>query len=185
MVAKAIHKQSGRKRKLLAINCAAIPENLLESELFGHKEGAFTGASSNKVGLFEIGDKGTVLLNEVDKMPLPLQSKLLRVLEEKEIMPLGATVTKEMDVLFLAATNRDLAQEVEDEKFAPDLHQRLSAEIICDPQAVGNPRGWTGERVADAQGVRPGFSSRGVSRRGGQTEQRCQDDAAGDPPRYR
>jgi Nif-specific regulatory protein len=126
LVASGIHYQSQRRDKMfVAQNCAALPENLLESELFGHKRGSFTGADSDKKGLFEIADRGTLFLDEVGEMPLSLQSKLLRVLQEGTIRPLGATAEHKVDVRIVCATNRDLAAEVEKGTFRQDLYYRL------------------------------------------------------------
>jgi Nif-specific regulatory protein len=126
LVASAVHYQSRRKDKLfVAQNCAAMPENLLESELFGHKKGAFTGADQDKKGLFELADGGTMFLDEIGEMPLSLQSKLLRVLQEGEIRPLGSGVTKTIDVRIVAATNRKLEDEVKAGRFRQDLYYRL------------------------------------------------------------
>ena len=126
LIAAAVHYRSRRRDKLfVAANCAAVPENLLESELFGHKKGAFTGAHEEKKGLFEIADGGTLFLDEVTEMPLSLQSKLLRALQEGEIRPIGATQEKRVNVRIVAATNRNLEKEVEGGRFREDLYYRL------------------------------------------------------------
>jgi transcriptional regulator with GAF, ATPase, and Fis domain len=126
VIASAIHYQGKRREKLfVAQNCAAVPENLLESELFGHKKGAFTGADHDKKGLFEIADGGTLFLDEIGEMSLNLQAKLLRVLQEGEIRPVGATTSKAVDVRIICATNRSLEKEVEKGTFRHDLFYRL------------------------------------------------------------
>ena len=126
LVAASVHYRSKRRDKLfVGQNCAAMPENLLESELFGHKKGAFTGAHEEKKGLFEIADGGTLFLDEVTEMPLSLQSKLLRVLQEGEIRAIGATQEKRVNVRIVAATNRNLEKEVAEGRFREDLYYRL------------------------------------------------------------
>jgi len=125
-VARAIHQMSARKeRNFIKLNCAAIPTGLLESELFGHEKGAFTGAVSQKVGRLELADKGTLLLDEVGEIPLELQPKLLRVLQDQEFERLGGTKTIRVDVRLIAASNRDLARAVEEKEFRSDLFYRL------------------------------------------------------------
>jgi Nif-specific regulatory protein len=127
LFASAIHYRSQRRDKLfVAQNCAAFPENLLESELFGHKRGAFTGATEEKKGLFEVADGGTLFLDEVGEMPLSLQAKLLRVLQEGEIRPIGASAARRVNVRIVAATNRNLEKEVAEGRFREDLYYRLT-----------------------------------------------------------
>jgi DNA-binding NtrC family response regulator len=130
LVAKAIHYQSQRADKsFVTINCAALPENLLESELFGHVKGSFTGAVKDKDGLFKVADGGTFFLDEVGMTSPAIQVKLLRALEEKEITPVGGTNPIKVDVRLIAATNADLEQEVKLGNFRPDLYYRLN--VIC------------------------------------------------------
>ena len=125
-VARAIHNMSRRAdRNFIKLNCAAIPTGLLESELFGHEKGAFTGAVSQKLGRLELADKGTLLLDEIGDIPLELQPKLLRVLQDQEFERLGGTKTIRVDVRLIAATNRDLARAVEEKEFRSDLFYRL------------------------------------------------------------
>jgi two-component system, NtrC family, response regulator AtoC len=126
-LAKAIHFNSNRKgKRFISVNCAALPETLLESELFGYKRGAFTGADGEKVGLFEEADGGTFFLDEIGDMPLSIQVKLLRVIEEKEVVRLGDTVPRKVDVRVISATNRDLKMNMEQGQFRQDLYYRLS-----------------------------------------------------------
>lgn len=133
VVAKYIHRKSGRKGRFVAVNCAAIPETLLEAELFGYERGAFTGATSAKEGKFELADGGTVFLDEIGEMPLSLQAKLLRVLQEKEVDRLGGKTPKKVDVRIVAATNKDLERLVEDGKFREDLYYRLAVLLVKLP----------------------------------------------------
>ena len=140
LVAQAIHAYSSRKnKKFLPLNCAALPEPLLESELFGHVKGAFTGASADKTGLFEVANTGTIFLDEIDSMPLSIQAKLLRVVQEKEIMPVGSGQRKKIDVRILSATNRDLKQLVAAGKFREDLYFRLNVVNIHLPALRERP----------------------------------------------
>jgi formate hydrogenlyase transcriptional activator len=127
LIARAIHNSSTRRgRSFIRMNCAAIPLDLLESELFGHERGAFTGAIAQKIGRFELADNGTLFLDEVGDIPLSLQPKLLRVLQEQEFERLGSTKTQQMDVRLVAATNRDLAEMVKNGNFRSDLYYRLN-----------------------------------------------------------
>jgi formate hydrogenlyase transcriptional activator len=127
LIARAIHNLSPRHANaLVKLNCAAIPTGLLESELFGHEKGAFTGAISQRIGRFELANRGTVFLDEVGEIPLELQTKLLRVLQEREFERLGSTRTIRTDARLIAATNRDLAEMVEDQRFRSDLFYRLN-----------------------------------------------------------
>ncbi len=127
LVARAIHRTSKRKeRSFVTLNCAAIPTGLLESELFGHEKGAFTGAVSQKVGRLELADKGTLFLDEIGEIPLELQPKLLRVLQDHEFERLGGTRTIKVDLRLIAATNRDLARSVVEKEFRSDLFYRLN-----------------------------------------------------------
>jgi formate hydrogenlyase transcriptional activator len=127
LIARAVHNVSSRcGRPFIKLNCAAIPDALLESELFGHERGAFTGAIAQKVGRFEMADKGTLFLDEVGDIPLALQPKLLRVLQEQEFERLGGTRTHQVDVRLVAATNRDLAGMVKRREFRDDLYYRLN-----------------------------------------------------------
>ncbi|GAB4510222.1 MAG: sigma-54 dependent transcriptional regulator [Haliangiales bacterium] len=125
-VARALHLASGRRGRFVAVNCAAIPAQLLESELFGYERGAFSGATARRIGRIEQAQGGTLLLDEIGDMPQPLQSKLLRVLEEREIERLGSDGPVAIDVRFLAATHRDLEQAVADDEFRQDLFYRLN-----------------------------------------------------------
>lgn len=134
LIARAIHSLSERReRTLVKLNCAAIPTGLLESELFGHERGAFTGAIAQRIGRFELAHKGTLFLDEVGEIPLELQPKLLRVLQEQEFERLGSTRTLRVDIRLIAATNRNLAQMAHDRQFRDDLYYRLNVFPITIP----------------------------------------------------
>ncbi|MFA6169845.1 MAG: sigma-54 dependent transcriptional regulator [Candidatus Margulisiibacteriota bacterium] len=127
LVARAIHNRSPRKDKLfVAVNCAAIPENLLESELFGHEAGSFTGAAERQLGKFEIANGGTIFLDEIGSLPLAMQAKLLRAIQEKEIERVGGQKPIPVDVRLISATNSDLREEIKNRKFREDLYYRLN-----------------------------------------------------------
>ncbi len=140
LIARAIHNLSERReRTLVKVNCAAIPTGLLESELFGHEKGAFTGAIDRRIGRFELAHQGTIFLDEVEDIPLDLQSKLLRVLQEQEFERLGSSRTLRVDVRVVAATNADLVQMVEEKKFRSDLYYRLNVFPINVPPLRERP----------------------------------------------
>ncbi len=142
LVAQALHQQSSRRNKpLIKINCAAIPQNLIESELFGYERGAFTGAVTSKPGRFELAHEGTLFLDEINSIPLAMQVKLLRALQESEFERVGGVRTTKVDVRLVAATNRDLAAEVEAGRFRGDLYYRLNVVPMSLPPLR--------ERVAD------------------------------------
>src|SRR6201988_1412869 len=134
LVAQSIHTHSKRRhRPLVKLNCAAIPLGLLESELFGHEKGAFTGAVAQKIGRFEAANGGTLFLDEIGDIPLELQGKLLRVLQEQEFERLGSTVTHRVNVRVVAATNQHLAELVAEKKFRMDLYYRINVFPIAVP----------------------------------------------------
>jgi len=134
LIARAIHYNSPRKtRTFTALNCAAIPENLFESELFGYEQGAFTGAAGRKEGLFEMTNGGTLFLDEIGDLPLMTQSKLLRVLQDKEIRRIGGKETKKIDVRIIAATNKDMEKEIAEGRFREDIYYRLKVVTIILP----------------------------------------------------
>ena len=159
VIAQAIHRASPRAAApFVAVNCAAIPESLLESELFGHVRGAFTGASADKAGLFEQADGGTLLLDEIGELPLPLQAKLLRVLQESEIRRVGDQRTRRVDVRLLAATAKELAAEAAAGRFREDLFDRLNVVTIQLPPLA--------ERRADIKPLARHFATRLAGRLG-------------------
>ena len=134
LVAEAIHENSNRRgRPFIKLNCAAIPETLLESELFGHEKGAFTGAAGRKLGKFEQADSGTLLLDEIGDMTLATQAKILRALQEREFQRVGGTQTVRVDVRILASTNKDLEKAVREGTYRDDLYYRLNVVTISVP----------------------------------------------------
>jgi len=159
LLAREIHgKSSIRTAAFVAVNCAAFPESLLESELFGHKKGAFTGADRDKSGLFEAADGGTLFLDEIGETTRPFQAKLLRVLQEREVRPIGSSRTRRVDVRVIAATNRNLRREASDAQFRPDLYYRLAVFPIHVPPLR--------ERTADILPLAEHFLSRFAKRDG-------------------
>ena len=140
LVARAIHQHSTRKdRPLIKVDCAALPASLIESELFGYETGAFTGAASRKIGRFEVADGGTIFLDEIGELPLELQSKLLRVLQEGVFWRLGSQTETNVDVRVIAATNRDLRKAMQEQRFRPDLYFRLAVFPIEVPPLRQRP----------------------------------------------
>ncbi|MCI5107782.1 MAG: sigma-54 dependent transcriptional regulator [Pseudomonadales bacterium] len=134
LVARAIHKLSSRNEsEMISVNCAAIPENLIESELFGHEKGAFTGATATRTGLVEAANGSTLFLDEIGELPLEAQARLLRVLQENEIRKVGSVQSKKVDVRLVAATHRDLKQLVEDNLFREDLYYRINVMTLLIP----------------------------------------------------
>jgi two-component system response regulator HydG len=141
LTAKAIHMNSQRKDKAFyPINCAGLAESLLESELFGHVKGSFTGATADRKGLFQLADKGTLFLDEIGDMPLAMQAKLLRVLEDGLVMPVGGASPVRVDIRFISATNHDLAKLVEEKKFRQDLYFRIKGVSVTIPPLRNRPQ---------------------------------------------
>lgn len=139
LVAKALHQLSGSEKRFVAVNCSSITESLAESELFGHVKGAFTGANQDKVGVFEYAEGGTAMLDEIGEMPLAMQSKLLRVLQNHEVQRVGSPAVIKVDVRVVAATNRDLQEMARQGKFREDLYFRLSAVELKVPSLAERP----------------------------------------------
>jgi two-component system response regulator AtoC len=164
LVARALHDRSGRKGSFVAVNCGAIPEALLESELFGHKRGAFTDANADKRGLFEEADGGTLFLDEIGELPLSLQVKLLRVLQGESIRRLGDTRDIKVDTRIVAATHRDLAADVKAGKFREDLYYRLNVLPLLVPPLRSRPEDITLllDHFIERNNLRLGTSIRGV-----------------------
>ena len=134
MIAKAIHQYSSRNsQKFIAVDCGAVPANLIESELFGHIKGAFTGANFSRKGLLEDANGGTLFMDEITNLPIELQSKLLRFLQESEIRPIGSNETRKVDVRIITASSSSLKQLVEEQKFRDDLFYRLYVYPISVP----------------------------------------------------
>lgn len=134
LIARALHRNSLRKdRVFVTVNCAALPETLLESELFGHEKGAFTGADKHRIGRFGMADGGTIFLDEIGELSVPIQAKLLRVLQEKAFEPVGSSRTVEIDTRIIAATNKDLENEIKADRFREDLYYRLNVVALKVP----------------------------------------------------
>jgi two-component system response regulator HydG len=165
LVARALHERSGRRGPFLAINCAAVPETLLENELFGHARGAFTDARTSRTGLFVEANQGTLFLDEVGEMPLGMQAKLLRALQERKVRPLGATQEIPFDARIVTATNRDLEGEVTAKRFREDLYYRINVVRVDVPalRRRGNDALLLAQFFLDRAGQRSGKS---VSRLG-------------------
>jgi DNA-binding NtrC family response regulator len=166
LVARALHRRSGVRGKLVVLNCSAVVETLFESELFGHVRGAFTGADRDKVGLFEAADGGTLFLDEVGDMPLSTQAKLLRAVQSQEILPVGSLRSRKVSVRLVAATHRDLRAAKADGKFREDLYYRLTMVELNVPSLKERPediplltrhfaRAFASEYRKQIQGVTP------------------------------
>jgi len=138
LIARAIHFNSARReRRYLTLNCAALTDSLLESQLFGHMKGAFTGATSTQKGLLDAADGGTLFLDEIGDMALTLQAKILRVIQEREFTPVGSTASRSTDIRIVAATNRELEKEVAEGRFREDLYYRLNVITLRPPPLAG------------------------------------------------
>ena len=143
LVAKAIHYNSPRKdKRFVAVNCGAIPETLMEAELFGHQKGSFTGAIADRAGLFEQAEGGTLFLDEIGEVPLQLQAKLLRILQEREFRRVGGTTSIKADVRIVAASNRNLEEQVQEGTFREDLYYRLNVVALLLPALRETLRGY-------------------------------------------
>jgi two-component system response regulator HydG len=160
LVARALHERSGRRGPFLAINCAAVPETLLENELFGHARGAFTDARTSRTGLFVEANQGTLFLDEIGEMPLGMQAKLLRALQERKVRPLGATQEVPFDARIVTATNRDLEAEVAAKRFREDLFYRVNVVRVDVPalRRRGNDALMLAQYFLDRAGQRSGKS---------------------------
>ena len=169
LVARAIHDAGARREEaLVRVNCAAIPESLIESEFFGHEKGAFTGATARREGRFAQADGGPLFLDEIGELPLDLQAKLLRVLQEGEFEPLGGTRTRKVDVRVIAATNRNLEEEISDGRFREDLDHRLNVFPIRVPSLQ--------ERGEDILLLAAAFGRRFAERMGRRFEELTEED---------
>ncbi len=166
LIARALHERSGRQGPFLAINCAAVPENLLESELFGHARGAFTDARASRSGLFVEADDGTLFLDEIGDMPLGMQAKLLRALQERVVRPLGTTQEVRFNARIIAATNRDLESEVQEKRFREDLYYRINVVRIDIPplRARGNDVLQLAQSFLERLSARSGRNVTGIGR---------------------
>ena len=170
LVARAVHTTSNRKAgRFVAINCAAIPEQLLESELFGHEKGAFTGAAKQTIGKIETADGGTLFLDEIGDMPLSLQAKLLRFLQDRKIERVGGRQEISVDVRIVCATNRDLQALISEQRFRQDLYFRIGEVTIDDSAAARSARGCDRAGARDDSQVRRSARSRTARLYGGCT----------------
>ena len=156
LAARMIHLGGPRAElPFIAVNCGAIPENLMESEFFGYKKGAFTGAEADRDGFFQAANGGTLFLDEVADLPLPMQVKLLRAIQEKKVRKVGSTAEEPVDVRLISATHKKLATLVENGEFRQDLYYRLHVIELVDAVAARDARGHPGDRQRDPQSTRP------------------------------